>query len=231
MPSETEIDFWILRLAPICKIFVVLLSSMALLHEASAADDKPLFLKFVSDPTQQQHVIDAAKRSTVVLYNPCPDAQFKITGKMGFLITPRFDDSGKLVSGYWKEEVVETGCNVERLLNVHLIFNPSTKSLEVIPGLPGTTHADLVLQKDSQLYVSIAAFKPEDQACKTRYIADTQYLPEAGEAPEAAKDNPWDELWTVVICEKKAQVKMHFIPDETGTTIHTSPKETKYLEK
>jgi len=211
------------------KTIVFWLCVLATCSVPARADDQALFSRFLSDPVQRQHVLDAAKRSSVVLNNPCPSAEFAINGKVAIHTPPQFDNSEQPISGAWKEEVVEKGCNLERLLNVYLIFDPNNKSLAVFPVLPGTSRTDLILQKDAQPHVAAAALKPQDQACNTKYIADTEFIRQKGEALQGAKGKPWDELWTMVICDKKALITMHFIPDKAGTAIVASPAETKFL--
>src|SRR3954462_12478313 len=97
-----------------------------------------------------------------------------------------------------------------------------------MPLLPGTTHADAILQKDAIPHAAMAGQWPEKD-CQTSYLENTEFLREIGEPLEGAKGKPWDELWTLASCSRKAKVTVHFVPDKTGTTIHTSFKETKYL--
>lgn len=101
--------------------------------------------------------------------------------------------------------------------------------LKAIPIFPGTTRADPVLQKDGLMYAMIAASLPEDKECKDMYVTNTEFLQISGPQLEGTKSPPWDELWTLSKCDKTAQVTMHFVPDKTGTTIRTSPKETKFI--
>jgi hypothetical protein len=42
-------------------------------------------------------------------------------------------------------------------------------------------------------------------------------LPEA----KGAVRQPWTEEWTVRLCGVSGAVPMHFVPDATGTTIHS----------
>ena len=104
---------------------------------------------------------------------------------------------------------------------------PKPKTLSTAPLLPGTTHADPLLQKDAVTYVVIAAGGSEKD-CDANFIEQTEFLKSGGKPLDGAKGSPWDELWTLRGCSHKAQVVVHFIPDRTGTTISTNLSETKF---
>lgn len=174
--------------------------------------------KIAIDPREQEHVINAARRSTVVLNNQCSSAKFTIVNKFTIYKPVSLDDAGAVVAGAWKQVVSEEGCDETRILNVLVSVDPSNHSLRFIPILPGTTHADIVLQEDAVHYAVIAAGGPEPN-CKIGYVADTEFLRTVAEPIGGATSPAWDELWTLATCTKQARVTMHFIPDRTGTTI------------
>jgi hypothetical protein len=205
------------------------LSLLALLSTQAFADEKSNFNKVVEDPSEQQLVLTAAQQCPVVLQNPCASAKFAHVNQFSFYKPLEFDSSGNITAGAWKQTVSETGCGKERLLRVLVFINHQSKVLKAFPLYPGSTRADPLLQQDAFKFAAIAATSPQERDCKTIYVADTEFLRVTGEALEGAKGKPWDELWTLAICGKKAQVTMHFIPDKTGTTINTSPQETKFL--
>jgi hypothetical protein len=209
---------------PTFAISLIILSS-----QPTLADDKANFSKLVQDSSEQALVLSAAKQSRILLENPCPTATLTIENRFALYDPLQFDSSGKIISGAWKESVSENGCGQNRQLNVVIFVNATTHELQAKPIFPGTTRADPVLQKDGLLYAMIAASLPDDKDCKDMYVMDTEFLQIVGNQVEGTKSPPWDELWTLSVCGKKAQVKMHFIPDKTGTTIHTNPQETKFL--
>jgi hypothetical protein len=174
--------------------------------------------KIAIDPREQEHVINAARRSTVVLNNQCSSARFTIMNKFTVYKPVSLDDSGAIVAGAWKQVVSEEGCDDTRTLNVLVSVDPSSHSLRFTPMLPGTTHADIVLQKDAVHYAVIAAGGPKTN-CKIGYVEDTEFLHTVAEPIEGATSPAWDELWTLAPCTKQIRVTMHFIPDRTGTTI------------
>ncbi len=200
----------------------------AIFGTKAVADEQADFLKLIENPAEQELVINAAKRSAVVLENPCAEAKFTLLNKFATYKPLQFDSAGKVIAGAWKQSVSEKGCGQERLLNVLMYIDEKTKGLKAMSLLPGSTKANALLQKDAIMYAVIAAECPEKNDCKNIYIADTKFLGLTGEALAGAKGKPWDELWTLSMCKKKAEVTMHFIPDSTGTTISTSLKETKF---
>jgi hypothetical protein len=208
--------------------FVAVLATYLMSIGQVSADDKADFSKMVSDPIEQQQVLNVAKQSGVVVNNPCPSANFSILNQFALFKPIAFDNSGRPTQRAWKQSVAEKGCGQDRLLNVFVWLDPNANSVRAMPLFPGTTRADPILQKDAMPHAAMAGQWPEKN-CKTGYVENTEFLRETGEPLEGAKGKPWDELWTLASCTKKAKVTLHFIPDKTGTTIHTSLRETKFL--
>jgi hypothetical protein len=192
-----------------------------------SADDKADFFKMIADANEQKVVLNVAKQSGVVLGNPCPSASFTILNQFVSYRPMAFDSSGRPTEGAWKQSVAEKGCGQDRLLNVFLSIGPNAIPA-AMPLFPGTTRADPVLQKDAMPFASAAARWPE-QNCRAGFMENTEFLKETGEPLAGAKGKPWDELWTLTTCTKKALVTLHFIPDKTGTTINAGFQETKFL--
>jgi len=182
--------------------------------------------RLVSDPVEQQHVISAAARSTVLERNPCPGAQFSVEKSITFYNLPTLDDMHRVTSGAWKQVVQEQGCESRRQLNV-LVAVEAADKMAVIPMLPGSTRADPVLQKDAVRYaVQALASVPggREANCDSGYVSDTEFLEEEKAEPlPGSKGRSWRESWTLISCTRKAIVPMRFIPDATGTTISAGP--------
>ena len=192
---------------------------------AAPPDGNAVLVRLLSDPTEQQHVIGGASRSTVLVQNPCPGAQYSIEKKFVPYNALSVDDAGNILAGAWKQIVDEQGCGVSRVLNVMVVAQGAGK-LAVVPLLPGASRADPILQKDAVRYaVQAVATAPggREPNCTVGYIADTEYLGEEGETLPGAKGRPWKERWTLQSCTQKAIVPMHFIPDATGTSISAGP--------
>ncbi len=202
-----------------------ILVAIAVVASPAFADNSGLFAKLLSDPTQQQRVIDAAGRSTVVLQNPCPAAQFRIGNKFVPYRPVSFDGAGAIVGGAWKEFVQAEGCGRTRLLSV-LVSVEGPNKLATMPLLPGNTHADALLQKDAVKHAVVAlsiAPGAREPNCQIGYVANTEYLDQGTESLPGARGPAWRELWTLASCTQKMLVPMRFIPDSTGTLISAGP--------
>ena len=208
--------------------FAVVLAMFTSPVRHASADDKANFSKMVSDPTEQQQVLKAAKLSGVVVNSPCPSANFTILNQFQIYKPLVFDGSGHPMDGAWKQSVAQKGCGQDRVLNVVFWLDPNTHAVNGRPLFPGTTRSDPTLQKDAMPFAGMAARWPEKD-CKTGYVETTEFLAETGTLVEGAKGKPWDELWTLTSCTKVAKVTLHFVPDSTGTTIHSSFQETKFF--
>jgi hypothetical protein len=140
-----------------------------------------------------------------------------------------FDDRGTPLSGAWKHTLVLTGCGQSRTLNLFYVAEGSG-NVKRVAGAPGSTGADLVLQRDSVPYVLAGAAPLIPRSCKQIYLIDTENLGTEADPLPGIKDSPWREYWTLRGCGASARVTMHFIPDSTGTTIRVEPKETKPVD-
>lgn len=200
--------------------------SLTLIHSPAFADDRENLTKLLADPGIQQTIQRSALQSAVMVNHPCVDAKYTIENRIGILKPLEFDSTGLLISGAWKQPVSEEGCGTRRLLNVIVLMN-ADKKIAGGPLLPGSSHADPLLQRDSILsalsIAGIAAAEPADR-CKIQYVADTEYVGEEGVALPGSKGRPWREFWTVVTCTKKSRVPMLFTPDATGTSFTGGPQ-------
>jgi hypothetical protein len=206
-------------------LFVLALGANEILSSVACADDQTAVAKLMANRAEQQHVVSAAEHSTVVLQNPCPAAQYSIEKKFSPYKPVSLDGTGQIVSGAWKQVVDQEGCGIKRVLNV-LVWAQESNGLSVMPLLPGTTHADFVLQKDAVKFaVQALATVPggREANCQIGYVADTQFVEQEDTTLPGAKGPSWRELWTLASCTQKILVPMHFIPDSTGTSISAGP--------
>jgi hypothetical protein len=89
--------------------------------------------------------------------------------------------------------------------------------------LPGSTRADILLQRDAagMAYASLAAYA--DKGCPpsqfsiddTKFVSvDRAPIPNARAGPNA---RAWNEEWTALACGKPIVLQLRFTPDATGT--------------
>jgi hypothetical protein len=195
------------------------------LAPCSHADNQSAFSRLLANQTLRQQILQTARRSQVMIENPCPSAEYTLDDKIFLHAEPAFDSAGHIVAGDWRQVVDEQGCGQSRVLNVQvLVRGPS--SVATIPLLPGTTLASPGLQKDAVKYaVQIVSLIPggNDPNCKTGHIENTEFVSRESTPVPGGKGLPWRELWTLVSCVQKMQVPMLFIPDATGTSISAGP--------
>src|SRR5580704_13600597 len=96
----------------------VVTAALIFMPSFARADDKEAVWKLVSDPAEEQHIIGAARRSPVLIQNPCPAAKFEISRSYTAIqpIISGADD--RIGNGTWQQGVNEQGCGVARQLNV-----------------------------------------------------------------------------------------------------------------
>jgi hypothetical protein len=184
---------------------------------AAFAQDRTLMQVIATDPSVQQNALAAVKQSAVMANNPCPTAQYALTGRGEVYVPPERDASGVTTKGAFKLEFHEEGCGASRILNAFGVVQSPGK-LALAPLLPGTTHATPQVQKGAMDLASAAA-GPAEKDCKIGYVADTQFVRQEVVAPGSATAAPWQELWTLVSCTRRAQVPMRFIPQAHGTQV------------
>ena len=202
--------------------------SIASLSTPALAQDQRVLQSVLSDPGVQQHALEVVKQSAVMVRNPCPTARFALTGKGTVYIALERDASGAIVKGAWKQEVLENGCGVTRTLNVLGVVQ-GPKKLGVAALLPGTTRAGPQLQKDAVKFAVASAGGPEKN-CNVGYVENTELVKLDGAPVAGASSPPWQEVWTLVSCTRRAHVSMRFTPESGGTQIVAGPTKVEPIQ-
>jgi hypothetical protein len=219
------------RLALILQASCAAAAAIFLLKHA-LADDKEAVWKLMSDPAEQQHVIGAARRSTVFTQNPCPAAKFEISRSYTAIQPIIADADGRVGNGTWQQVVDEKGCGAERQLNVLMIVDQGQVSAS--PLLPGTTRADFRLQRQaihSALDAIAATPGGTEKNCNVSYVANTEFLGTDTETAPGGWAPPWREVWTLAACTQKVLVPIRFVPSATGITVTAGPNAAIKIEK
>jgi hypothetical protein len=145
-------------------------------------------------------------------------------GSKSTLLRPvTFAEDGTLSSGAWKQEFPVSGCGNDTTLNIYFSVDPA-RQVRFLVGLPGATHADIVLQSDAIKYAQMgASVKAKD--CQRFDVKNTQFnvygLPDMQRPDPGPNDKfrPWSETWTLIGCGRTFDVPLNFSPDATGTQI------------
>ena len=169
-------------------------------------------------PAYQQAVIAGAYKTAAWLNAKCEASEASLGKELAAASVPIVVDAQEQPqSGSWIERIAVRGCDRPWQLNV-LVAVHQSGPLATIPLLPGTTHADPLLEKDGALY-AFTAVPIDPKGCKPIYVADTKFNAILSDTPLIAGKPGWSEQWTVAQCEKRSSVEMRFVPDRTGTTI------------
>ncbi len=206
---------------------VLFFSALCFLSSAAAQPPAQLPLSpelkaFLMHPEQQKAINESSAKAWFRQVPGCAEPK---TTQRNVLIeeASNFDAQGNPLSGRWRIITHIEGCGEARIINLQYWFPPNGK-LAASLLLPGTSIASLLLQKDAVFYAMQAMVNLAPKDCKEAPVINTQFKGWESEAlPEAkgAVRRPWMEEWTVRLCGVTGIVPMHFIPDATGTTIHS----------
>lgn len=172
-------------------------------------------------PAYQKSVVSGAYKTPAWLNDSCPNARPSISAQITVRTIPvRVSKQLQPQSGAWIEHVAVANCHRAWQLNVLFeVVVPGT--IVTVALLPGTTHADPILQKDAATLV-LAAAGIDPAGCKPIYIADAVFLRNA-EGPQRLPGRPaWAERWSIKQCDRKTDIDVRFTPDRTGTAIAVS---------
>jgi len=134
-----------------------------------------------------------------------------------------FGDDGFPNSGTWSQSFPISGCGNDTTL--HFYFSADRQErINTVFAVPGTSHADLVLQRDALFYANGAAIA-KARTCKNFIVKNTKFEAFGVKDPQVADPGPgnpkrpWTETWTMVGCGRTFEVPLDFLPDATGTRI------------
>jgi hypothetical protein len=213
--------------ANLLKRLVLAFSAIWLLSSAAAQPPAPIPLSpelktFLMLPDQRKAIDESSAKAWASQVPGCTEP--KVTQRNVLILeAPKFDAQGSPLSGNWRVITHIDGCAETRIISLQYWF-PASGKLATTLMLPGTSIADPLLQRDAILYAQtgMAAIAPRD--CKESPVINTQFKSwDSAELPGAkgAVRRPWTEEWTVRLCGVSGVVPMHFVPDATGTTIHS----------
>jgi hypothetical protein len=206
--------------------------------------DQGMFRKYLASSAHNGLVEEALNSLPPEVFTRCP--AFK-PGEPDILVTKPvgFAQDGTPNAGAWTESFPVKGCGNDTILHVNFVAGDSGK-MNVFASLPGSTHADLILQKDA---LPAARLGPGSKVkdCERIFVTNTRFdafdplPPPPAPAPKEkdAKDKPvppqvtgrpWHELWTVFACGRRFNVPMRFVPDATGTGIVQKSEEITELQ-
>jgi hypothetical protein len=133
-----------------------------------------------------------------------------------------FAPDGYPKAGSWLQKFPVSGCGNDTVLNFYFSATPDEKVNTVI-GLPGTTRADLVLQRDAKIYAGVAlaahGCKGDAQVKNTHLEGFGVPNPPIADPGPGQRLRPWWETWTMIACGRTFEVPIDFVPSEKSTQI------------
>ena len=206
---------------------LAVLGGLGVLGTASAQQTIPMspeLLRFMSTPEEQRRVRSHEFDDWEATMAGCADTPNLVGATIVVYVAPKFDASGRPVSGRWRVMSELQGCGETKIFNLVYIVGPN-RELTRVGTFPGTTAADPWLQQDGVKYAQMAMVKLVPAGCDEYLFVDTAF--EALKTARAgASDPPWTEKWTIRACGVEGVVRLHFTPDATGTQITVRIDET-----
>jgi hypothetical protein len=207
--------------------FIIAAGVFASLQPAdNVKDTPPAFATVRASDSFANAVLTTYQRYESGLSTHC--AKVEITAKQPPVVLAKFKLNGKgeILDASWKESADGTACGEQRRYNALVVISDGKPT--VVPQLPGGSAASPTLQHDGLIYAVSAI--PKKQAAGAACQPDVLDTAITGAPPTRQPGgllSSWDEQWSIRSCDQTYLVLMHFIPDSTGTTIRTSPGETK----
>jgi hypothetical protein len=176
---------------------------------------------FTHTPTYQALIRNALAAIPPAVFQQCP-ALVSNASQVTVLQPVAFAADGVPTGGRWKQSFPVSGCGNDTILNLYFTATADEK-INTMVGHPGTTRADLTLQRDAILFATIGAGR-SIKDCKSFVVRDTKFegyglanpaTPDPGPGPL----RPWWESWTLAGCGQSVIVPLDFEPDGHGTRI------------
>lgn len=188
---------------------------------AQAADEARL-QDFVRSKFYAGLITQALAGLPQAVFQRCPTLSSN-GSKVTVLKPVSFAANGFPNAGLWKQSFPVNGCGNDTILNFYFSA-ASGEKIKTIVGIPGTTHADLTLQRDAVLYANLGATLAV-KGCKVFVVKNSRFesygtlKPPVADPGPGNPRRPWWETWTMVGCNHTVDVPIDFVPDVTGTQI------------
>ncbi|HVO13876.1 MAG TPA: hypothetical protein VMV26_01625 [Alphaproteobacteria bacterium] len=205
-----------MNLRSVTALVAIGLAALLALPAASRAEQQPQlspevtkqFVAFRNSKDYIDALLAAVMEQDQRLWPSC-DTRKPISRTLVEIIKPpQFGKDGKQpTAGFWGERVELDRCGTRGAQTVY--FDVKDK-INLAPGLPGRTLANLYLQVDTGKAVIDADLKKE-KTCTAREIVDSAVL-----TPPPSPGAPWVERWTVAACGVLRPHDVTFTPKPDG---------------
>lgn len=189
---------------------------------ATAHAESPVSaIEYIRQNLNYRHAVESvAQKYESSLRTQCPKVQFDWNSASAHVARqPTMDAQDHIQQGVWVETLPGEACGQQRRYNAAVVFQDGEPS--VLPLFPGKTDASPLLQQDTVTYVASALSAKGVAVVDCQIdVLETQLR---GDYPSPG--TPWHERWRVDVCGKQYWATVSYIPDATGTSISTSPKD------
>jgi hypothetical protein len=209
---------------PLTALFMIIF--IAFLHPVNAEAptvDPQSFRNFLASDLHKTLMAKAEATTPPEVFHRCPT--FVPAGsKIMIAQSITFDQKGIPNAGAWWERIPVAGCGNDTIINVYFAVGADGKIATMV-AFPGTTRANLLLQRDALTFAYIGA-SSRAKDCKHFIVTNTRFEgfglrnPAPPDPGADARFRPWWETWMMVGCGKSLDVPINFMPDATGTTIN-----------
>jgi hypothetical protein len=144
----------------------------------------------------------------------CKDISFGSAWTFAMFRPITVNAAGDVESGVWREGYEVVACGIKRQLNI--IYIAENGTLKSVAGMPGSSIADPILQRDA----GMAFYARGGKDCKQAFALDTKFMGYTDAALDAKPGQPqrsWREDWTLWACGKEIVVPFTFTPNARGT--------------
>lgn len=207
-----------------CRVGAVLLGFALCLSAGGAAAQAAggNLQAFTRSQRYQSLLKDVISHIPDTIFRRCPG--LVSPGSTVTIVKPvTFGQDGVPVSGLWRQSFPVKGCGNDTILNV--FFSPTGDGkINAVLTIPGSTHADPILQRDSVTYARIGA-EGAVRGCQAFIVINSAFegyglrKPQTADPGPGSRFRPWWEVWTLAGCGHVVDVPMDFVPDATGTQI------------
>jgi len=203
---------------------IVLLISILMPRFAGAEDaDFGKLQAFTQGNFYRQLINQTFAKLPQVVFKRCP--AFVSNGSQITILTPvSYAASGFPIAGSWKHRFPVSGCGNDTIWTLYATAEADEK-VNIVIAAPGTTAADLTLQRDAYRYATLQAGLIANDCKSSFLVMNTKFegfglaSPKMNDPGEGQPHRPWRETWTMIGCSRQIDVPLNFIPDDKGTQI------------
>ncbi|QRG07133.1 hypothetical protein EZH22_01400 [Xanthobacter dioxanivorans] len=160
------------RLSTSAAVLAAALAGDLSASSARAQTDPAKFRAFLASDLYKAAFAVARDAIPPAVLPPCPDLSSP-DSTVTIAKDVTFAKNGQPRSGAWWSRSPVSGCGIDTVINIFFSVGERGRIIPVV-ALPGTTHADLVLQRDALLY-AFTGVKLRMESCPDLTVTNTRF--------------------------------------------------------